>query len=100
VNVDPGDILREANGCTELDVTVSPNASRAGIEGIDPWRKRLVVKVRAVPKEGKANKELCDILTETFSAPVILVRGGTSRNKTVSVPRDRESIAAVLEGFV
>jgi len=99
-DVDPEDILRETNGCTELDVSVSPNASRAGIEGIDPWRKRLVVKVRAVPKDGKANKELCDILTEVFSAPVDLLRGGTSRSKTVVIPLGRETVAAILEGYV
>jgi len=99
-SVDPGDILREARGCTELDVSVSPNASSAGIEGIDPWRKRLVVKVIAMPKDGKANKELCDILTDIFSAPVTLLRGGTSRSKTVAVPLDRESVATILEGII
>ncbi len=96
----PGDILRETDRGTELDVSVVPHSSRAGIEEIDPWRKRLVVKVRAMPKNGKANKELCDILTEIFSVSVALARGETSRSKTVVIPLDRESVSAILEGMV
>lgn len=98
--MDPGAILREVEGGTEIDISVSPNSSRSGIEGIDPWRKRLVVRVNAIPKDGRANKELCDVLMKVFSVPVTVQRGQTSRTKTVMVPLDRESVLAVIEGIV
>jgi uncharacterized protein (TIGR00251 family) len=99
-NVDPGAILREVKGGTEIDISVSPNSSRSGIEGIDPWRKRLVVRVNSIPKDGRANKELCDVLMNVFSVPVTVLRGQTSRTKTVMVPLDRESVLAVIEGII
>lgn len=99
-NVDPGVTLRGIDGGTEIDVSVSPNSSRSGIEGVDPWRKRLVVRVKAMPKDGRANKELCDVLMKTFSVPVTVIRGQTSRAKTVMVPLDSESVLAIIEGVI
>jgi uncharacterized protein (TIGR00251 family) len=99
-NVDPGVILREVDGGTEIEVSVSPNSSRSGIEGVDPWRKRLVVRVKAMPKDGRANKELCDVLAKAFSAPVTVIRGQTSRTKTVMVTLDSESVLSIIGGII
>lgn len=99
-NVDPGVVLREVDGGTEIDVSVSPNSSYSGIEGVDPWRKRLVVRVKAMPKDGRANKELCDILSNVFSVPAMVIRGQTSRTKTIMVPLDSESVLAIIEGAI
>lgn len=98
--MDPGDVLREVNGDTEIDVTVSPNASRSGIEKFDPWRGRLVIKVRAMPKDGRANRELCEFLSELFCAPVNLVKGQTSRTKTIRVHLDKDRVREILEEFI
>ena len=99
-SVDPGDLIREVREGVEIDVSVTPNSTRSGIEGVDRWRNRLVVKLQAVPKDGRANRELCEDLNEVFSAPVTLLRGQTSRAKTVLVRSDRESVLAALEGLI
>jgi len=95
--MDPGEIVRRGKEGIEVDVAVSPNASRSGVEGIDPWRKRLVVKVRAMPRDGKANGEMCEVLSEFFSSKVTLIRGQTNRSKTVLVPLDQERVISILE---
>jgi uncharacterized protein (TIGR00251 family) len=43
---------------------------------------------------GRANKELCEILSSIFKAEVEIVRGHTSRLKTVLV-RTEKTIAAL-----
>ncbi|MDR3075550.1 MAG: DUF167 domain-containing protein [Candidatus Methanoplasma sp.] len=48
----------------EADVLVSPRSSRSGIEGVDGWRNRLIVKVQSPPLDGRANKEVEKVLTE------------------------------------
>jgi uncharacterized protein (TIGR00251 family) len=46
------------------------------------------VKVHAPPVEGRANDALCAFLADTLGLPrraVVLVRGDTSRQKTVRI---------------
>ena len=92
------DVLRERSGGVEIDVIVSPRADTSAVQGIDPWRNRLVVKVSSPPEGGKANKELCEILSNFFKTEVEVVRGHTSRLKTVLVRSDKASVALRLEG--
>ena len=57
------DVSRKKEGCLEVDVLVSPRSNRSGPEGFDQWRKRLILRVKAPPLDGRANKEV----EETFS---------------------------------
>ena len=57
------DVSRKKEGCQEVDVLVSPRSNRSGPEGFDQWRKRLILRVKAPPLDGRANKEV----EETFS---------------------------------
>ena len=91
------DVLRERSGGVEVDVIVSARADTSGVQGIDPWRNRLVVKVTSPPEGGKANKELCETLSDFFEAEVEVVRGHTSRLKTILVKSDKASVALRLE---
>ncbi len=91
------DVLREVSEGVEIDLIVSAGAGVSAVQGIDPWRNRLIVKVSSPPQGGKANKELCKILSDFFDADVEIVRGHTSRLKTVAVRTDRESVALRLE---
>lgn len=91
------DVLREGSGGVEIDVIVSAGAGISVVQGIDPWRNRLVVKVSSPPQGGKANKELCRILSTFFEADVEIVRGHTNRLKTISVKSDRASVTSRLE---
>lgn len=91
------DVLREGSGGVEMDVVVSAGAGISAVQGIDPWRKRLVVRVSSPPQGGKANKELCRILSTFFGAEVDIVRGNTNRLKTIVVRSDRASVTSRLE---
>jgi uncharacterized protein len=80
------EILRPVEGGVELDIMVTPNARVAEVGEVDPWRKRLTVKVPAVPAEGRANRAVVDLLSELFMTKVVIVRGHTDRHKTVLIP--------------
>ena len=96
--MDLASVLREREEGVEIDIMVSPKAGRSGIEGVDEWRNRLVVKVRAPPADGKANKEIVALLSEVLGARVDLVRGATARHKTVLVHSSKEEVVSALEG--
>ena len=53
--------LRDVKGGTEIDIMVTPNAKVPLIGDVDEWRRRLVVKVRAVPSEGRATQAVCEL---------------------------------------
>ncbi len=82
---------------TEIDVMVSPHSNSSGIQGIDEWRGRIVVKIRAPPEAGKANKELLEIFSGLLGRAEI-GRGSTNRMKTIVVEMGREDVLRILEG--
>lgn len=80
--------LRAAAGAVLLDVHVTPGASRTRILDEDPWRSALRVAVAAPADKGKANDELVRFLAEALRVPrasISIVRGATSRSKTLAV---------------
>lgn len=95
--MDPKDILRRRDEGTEIMVRVTPNASSSSIEGINPWRECLVVKLSAPPRKGEANEELCRVLSEFLGGTVIITSGGTSRSKTVLTDLPFERVVEKLE---
>jgi uncharacterized protein (TIGR00251 family) len=68
-----------------IDVDISPNAKKNEIEGINKWRKRIIIKIKAQPTEGKANKEIIKFLKKTFNKDIEIVSGLTSSQKTILV---------------
>lgn len=89
--------LRSAGSdATEIDIMVTPNAKTASVGAVDPWRKRLIVKVQDLPLEGRANNAVKSLLENFFGAPVEIVRGHTDRHKTVLVHQGIEGVAALL----
>ncbi|MDD1772295.1 MAG: DUF167 family protein [Methanomassiliicoccales archaeon] len=97
-DVDLTRCLRGSGEGTELDVIVTPNSTTPGIGDVDPWRHRLVVKVRAPPEAGKANDEVEETLTSLFKAKAIVVRGHTQRMKVVHVDAPMPIVRSALEG--
>jgi len=81
------EFLKETKEGMLLLVYVQPKAKRNEIEGVDEWRGRLKVKIKAPPIGGKANKELVKFLSKVLGAEVELVRGETSREKDLVVKR-------------
>ena len=81
---------------TEIDVMVSPHSSTSGIQGFDQWRGRIIVKIRAPPEAGKANKELIELFSGLLGRAE-LGRGSTNRLKTIVVQMGREDVLKILE---
>ena len=81
-----------SSGCMILVCKVSPNAkvSACGGWGADErGRRLLLVKLAAPPVEGRANGELVRFLAELLGCgrrEIALVRGGSGRVKTVTIP--------------
>ncbi|NOZ68527.1 MAG: YggU family protein [Deferribacteres bacterium] len=69
-----------------IKVKVEPRSSRPGIAG--PYGDALKVRLSSPPVEGKANKELIEILSREFGIhkkDVEIVSGHSSRNKLVKL---------------
>ena len=90
--MDVSDASRPADGGLEIDISVSPRSDRSGTEGIDEWRKRLIVRVKAPPLDGRANKEVEELLRKFTGCRSEVIRGQTSRQKTVLVIGDPDQI--------
>ena len=78
-----------------LSLKVTPNAKANEITGI---RDGIIqVKINASPIEGKANSELVKYLAGLLEIPksnISILRGHTSRNKTIEIAgRDSEEIS-------
>ncbi len=78
--------IRATSGGVELDVTVVPRASRSRVVGT--LGDRIKVQLAAPPVDGAANDELVALLAELLDVPsraITIVRGQTSRRKTVRI---------------
>ena len=83
--MDVSDASRPIDGGLEVDISVSPRSDRPGTEGIDEWRKRLIVRVKAPPLDGRANKEVEELFRKVTGCRSEVIRGQTSRQKTVLI---------------
>ncbi len=77
--------LKETKEGTVLLIYVQPKAKKNEIEGIDEWRGRLKVKIKAPPVEGKANRELVKFFSKLLGVEVKIVKGETSREKDLLI---------------
>jgi len=71
-----------------LDIEVQPGSSRQGIIGLNQWRSKLSVAVKAEAQKGKANEAVLHILAKSLTlsrSDLEIVSGHTSRTKRVSV---------------
>lgn len=78
------------NGAMELRIKVETGVRREGVE--EARDGRLIVRVRAPRKEGKANERMKEVLAAHFGVPperVIIVRGATSTAKTVRIMKEK-----------
>ncbi len=67
-----------------VKIKVEPRSSRAGVVG--PYGDALKVKLTSPPVEGRANKELIEVLAKEFGIPkkdVEIISGQSSKNKVV-----------------
>ena len=77
-----GELLTETAEGVILNVRAVPRSSRAGLDGT--MGDALKVRVRSAPVDGKANKELVEVLADAFGLPksAVAFKGGeTSKTK-------------------
>jgi len=76
-------VSNTAPGIT-IKIKVEPRSSRAGVVG--PYGDALKVKLTSPPVEGRANKELIEVLAKEFGISkkdVEIISGQSSKNKVV-----------------
>ncbi len=92
--MNPGSFIREHHEGVTLTVKVVPNSSRNSID-IDSGG-RIIVRLKASPVEGKANKELVKFLAKRLGKPqsaVTIIQGKSSKEKILLVQgTDKESV--------
>ncbi len=77
-----GEMLTETSEGIILNVRAVPRSSRAGLDGM--IGDALKVRIRSAPVDGKANKELVEVLADAFGLPksaVVFKGGETSKTK-------------------
>ena len=81
-----------------VNVRAQPRSSRAGIDGLF-GADALKVRIRSAPVDGKANKELIEVLADAFGLPksaVVFKGGETSKTKRLLL---RGVTAAQMQQF-
>jgi uncharacterized protein (TIGR00251 family) len=78
-----------------VEITARPGTSRRGVIGVTG--DRLVVGVNSRPEKGKATDELIEYLAKEIRVPrsaLLIVRGQTSRRKTIRIVTHEPAKAA------
>ena len=91
------DVSQATRDGVSIGIVVSPRSSVSGSDGFDEWRRRLVIRVRAPPLDGKANKEVEDLFREITGSRSEITSGHTNRQKTVTIYGDPAAIMKALE---
>ncbi len=99
------DAIRPAPDGTAIDVEASPGARETKVPaGYNPWRKRLLVKLRAPPERGRANGELIEALARLLGVPpanIEITSGATDSRKSVRVRGiSREAVVEAFRGKI
>ena len=92
------DVSRVRGDSLEVDVLVSPRSNRSGPEGYDECRKRLILRVKAPPLDGRANKEVDDTFRQITGFKCEVTSGQLNRQKTVTVYGDPVKAMESIEG--
>jgi len=83
-----GCIQKTLDGDLLLAIEVQPNSSRAEITGINTWRGRLQVAVKAPALRGAANSAVVVVLSENIGISkdnLEITQGHTSRQKMIQI---------------
>ena len=91
------DVSRATDKGVSVEILVSPRSSASGPDGFDEWRRRLVIRVKAQPLDGKANKEVEELFREITGYRSEITSGHTNRQKTVTIYGDPAAIIKALE---
>ena len=96
-------VIRKAGSSTAIDILVTTGSKREEISGFDEWRKRLIVRIKERPMEGKANAAVTRFFSELFGIPrrgVRITSGQKTNQKTLEVDRAVEEVTAALKAVL
>ncbi|MDK2789502.1 MAG: uncharacterized protein PWP15_9 [Methanothermococcus sp.] len=95
------ELVRDSKNGVLIDIEITPNAKKNQIGGINTWRKRLEIRIKEQPIEGKANKEIIKFLKKTLKKNIEIVAGSTSSQKTVLVvDAKKEEVIEILKDII
>ncbi len=86
-------------GCV-VRVLVRPNARRSGVTAVTP--EALEISLKSPPTKNKANSELIEVLSSVFNvskSEIKIIAGMQSREKFVSIPRQKNILAQKVATF-
>lgn len=92
--MDVSDVTRTVNNGMEIEVLISPRSSTSGTGDVNKWRRRLTVSIKSPPLDGRANKEVKELFEGITGCKCEIIRGWTSRQKTIFI---RGNSAEVLK---
>ena len=83
-----------------VSVRAAPRSSKAGIEGL--WGDDAIkIRIKSAPVDGKANKELIEVLADEFDlakSQVVFKSGETSKTKRILLMGvSSEKVKALIE---
>lgn len=96
----PAIFLRQEQGIT-LNIHVQPGSGKDQFAGT--YLSRLKVKVKAKATDGKANEAVLRFVAKCFGVSrtcVVIVRGTSSREKTLKIVGDPAILGAIAENLV
>lgn len=85
----------------KLEIRLTPHASRDEVIGRMEEDGRFRVKVQSPPVEGAANRNLIRFLSDRLGvskSKIRIVGGEKSRDKTIEIEGDEDSIIRRMEG--
>ena len=95
MTIDDAPWMRVSADEVNIEVSARPGASRRGVVRATP--DGLVIALNSAPEKGNANAELVEYLADQLRVPrsaVMIVRGETSRRKTVRIITHQPALAA------
>lgn len=94
------DAIKVAREGVILDLEITAGAKETIIQGYNPWRKRIEVRIAQRAQKGKANGELISFLSKLFntsSKNIEIVSGLASSKKSVMIFQGKqEEILEIL----
>jgi uncharacterized protein (TIGR00251 family) len=99
------DAVRPASDGAVIDVEASPGAKETRVPaGYNPWRKRILVRLRAPPEKGRANVELINEMARLLNVPaarIEIASGAADDKKSIKIKgMAREDVVRALRGKV
>ena len=94
------DAVRQVEDGVIIDLDISAGAKETAVQGYNPWRKRIEMRLSERAQKGKANAELISFLSLLFnvhSRNIQIISGSTNNKKSVKIIQAKaEDILKIL----